>query len=215
MEPVVALRVAGSSALNPLPVHHERVNDAFATRLHAHRADLLRIARLQLRDADAAEDAVQETLIAALRSRATFAGQATLKTWLVGILKFKIVDALRRSAREPLPASSLKAELDAKDLDRLFDEHGVWQHKPAAWHDPQNQVQQADFLRVLELCLTRVPRNSARVFMLRELFGLESEEICELLSLSRSNLGVLLYRARLSLRRCLESSWFTPAENSA
>jgi len=184
------------------------MSESFVAEIHAHRDELLRIARLQLRDADTAEDVVQETLLAALRSQASFGGRATLKSWLVGILKFKVIDALRRRARGPIPASDLAAEADDTDLQRWFDRDGVWEHKPVAWHEPHARAHEADFLRVLEACLTRVPPNSARAFMLRELLGLETDEICGLLSVSKSNLGVLLYRARLSLRGCLELNWF-------
>lgn len=191
------------------------MNDTFVAEIHAHRADLLRIARLQLRDKDLAEDVVQETLLAAIQSRASFGGQAKLMTWLVGILKFKVIDALRRRARDPLPVSSLAGEIEVADLDCLFDKEGVWHSKPSAWGDPQLHLHQADFLRVLELCLTKVPPNSARVFILRELFELDTEEICRLLSVSKSNLGVLLFRARISLRRCLELNWFHHTQGAA
>lgn len=189
--------------------------DALVREINASRADLLRIARFQLRDADLAEDVVQETLLAAMKSRARFAGRAKLMTWLIGILKFKVLDALRRSRRDPIPLSDLVPELETADLDGLFDEGGTWRDKPVPWPDPHASVQQHDFLRVLEMCLTRLPPNSARVFMLREIFGLESREICRVMSLTRSNLGVLLFRARLSLRQCLDSKWFAPAQESS
>ncbi|MGH8526023.1 MAG: RNA polymerase subunit sigma, partial [Gammaproteobacteria bacterium] len=106
-------------------------------------------------------------LLAAMQSQASFAGKAKLGTWLIGILKFTIIDALRRSARDPVPVSSLSSEIDTRDLDRLFDAEGMWQSKPATWADPQGHLHQAEFLQVLELCLSKLPPNSARVFMLR------------------------------------------------
>lgn len=167
----------------------------------------MRIARLQLRDAHAAEDVVQETLLAALRSAPTFSGRSSVKTWLVGILRFKIVDLLRARARTPMNATDLGAELKTDDLDALFDSTGTWIEKPREWGDPDRAVAQADFQRVLELCLSRLPELAARVFMLRELFELDAEEVCRLAAVKRNHLNVLLYRARLSLRGCLETRW--------
>src|SRR5262252_3644550 len=97
----------------------------FASRVNGHRAYLLRVAALQLRDGDLAEDVVQETLVAALQSETTFSGRSSLKTWLTGILKHKIVDAIRRKSREPALAS-LDEECQLEDLDALFDETGHW-----------------------------------------------------------------------------------------
>lgn len=179
----------------------------FSADVHAFRPDLLRIAKLQLRDADAAEDVVQETVLAAFQSRRTFTGKSKLKTWLIGILKFKIIDALRIRVRQPVPSSQLDAELEIEDINALFDSDGIWRNKPGVWENPESEARQRDFMKVMELCLEKLPPNSARVFMLRELFELDTDEICALMSFSRNHLGVLLYRARMSLRGCLEVNW--------
>src|SRR6266436_6563886 len=97
----------------------------FASRIHSHRPYLLRVAVLQLRDGDLAEDVVQETLVAALHGEAGFSGRSSLKTWLTGILKHKIVDAIRKRSREPA-MSSLDEECQIDDFDPLFDETGHW-----------------------------------------------------------------------------------------
>ncbi len=179
----------------------------FSAEVHAYRADLLHIAKLQLRDADTAEDVVQETVLAAFQSRQAFAGKSKLKTWLIGILKFKIIDALRVRSRQPVPAANLKAELNIEDIDALFDSDGIWRNKPSTWEDPESETRQRDFMKIMELCLEKLPPNSARVFMLRELFELDADEVCALTSFSHNHLGVLLYRARMSLRGCLEVNW--------
>jgi RNA polymerase sigma-70 factor, ECF subfamily len=179
----------------------------FNAEVHTHRPDLLRIAKLQLRDDDLAADVVQETVLAAFQSQQTFDGQSKLKTWLVGILKHKIIDALRGRRRQPVPASQLNAELDIEDIEALFDSEGIWRDKPRAWDDPESAAQQRDFMTVMEFCLNRLPPHTARVFMLRELFELDTDEICTITSFSRNHLGVLLYRARMSLRGCLETNW--------
>lgn len=181
--------------------------DELVQEIGSHRGDLLRLARLQLRDAHLAEDVVQETLLAAFRSASSYEGRAKVKTWLVGILKFKIIDALRARSRAPTPVSDLAAELDTADLDALFDEGGTWRAKPREWEDPSHGVAQEDFERVLDGCLSKLPDHSARAFMLREMLGLATEEICGVLGVTRNNLNVLLYRGRLSLRRCLEIHW--------
>lgn len=201
-------------ALHPAVMRPDMPGTFFAE-VYAHRTDLLRIARLQLRDEHLAADVVQETFLAALKSGQTFAGKSKLKTWLIGILKFKIADALRSRARDPVSISDLTSDLeeetDTQDIDALFDEQGLWRSQPKDWDDPAFIASQRDFLRIMDLCLEKLPPNTARVFMLRELFGMESEEICDVASISHNHLGVLLYRARMSLRRCLEINWLSPA----
>jgi len=162
---------------------------------------------LQLRNATAAEDVVQETLLAAIQSAASFAGQSSVKTWLVGILKHKIIDAIRRRAREqPLEAAADDAALD--ELGAVFAEDGHFREPPAEWGNPEAALAERKFFAVLERCLEGLPKNAARVFMLREVMGLETDEICKELSITPSNCWVLLYRARVALRACLEQRWF-------
>ena len=98
----------------------------FAAELQIHRSYLLRVAQLQLRDRDSAEDVVQDTLLAALAGRDGFTGKSSVKTWLTGILKHKIVDAIRRKQRDPILESSLPEEIDLEDFDGLFKENGAW-----------------------------------------------------------------------------------------
>jgi RNA polymerase sigma-70 factor (ECF subfamily) len=173
--------------------------------LESHRAALLRFAMLQLRDRARAEDAVQETMVAALQGKAGFAGQSSARTWLVGILKHKIVDQLRRAARErPLEAG--EDALD--DVDALFREDGHFENPPIDWNDPEGALGRREFFEVLERCLQGLPPATARVFLLREVMGLETAEICRELSISASNCWVMLYRARMGLRECLERRWF-------
>src|SRR5712672_2352018 len=99
----------------------------FAAQIHAHRGYLLRVAVLQLRNDELAEDVVQDTLLAALQGKAGFSGRSSLKTWLTGILKHKIVDAIRRKSREPM-LSSLDDECQIDEFDALFDESGHWEN---------------------------------------------------------------------------------------
>jgi RNA polymerase sigma-70 factor, ECF subfamily len=181
---------------------------AFAAELDTHRRYLLRVARLQLRDADLAEDVVQETLVAALSAQSGFTGKSSVKTWLTGILKHKIVDAIRQKQRQPVFEASFAEETDLDEFDPLFKDNGAWDAKPADWGDPENALSRRQFFDMLELCLEKLPPNTARVFMMREVMELESDEICKELTITANNLWVILYRARMALRQCLEQNWF-------
>jgi len=176
------------------------MND-FRSRVEGERAYLLRYASLQLRDPHAAEDAVQETLLAALAGEASFAGRSNLRTWLTGILKHKIIDAIRRLSRE-------STTMDLEDLDALFAEDGHWVDPPAAWADPDASLEQKRFFAALEACLERLPQKIAQAFMMREHLGFETAEICKELAITPTHCWVLLYRARMALRECLEKDWF-------
>jgi RNA polymerase sigma-70 factor (ECF subfamily) len=182
----------------------------FSRDLDQHRGYLLRVARLQLRDEAQAEDVVQETLLAALAGSG-FSGRSSLRTWLTGILKHKIVDAIRRKQREPTVASAfgdMETELDIEDFDALFNERGGWDSKPADWGNPEEALDRRQFLEMIEFCLEKLPPNTGRAFMMREVMDLETDEICKELSITANNLWVILYRARMALRLCLEQNWF-------
>ena len=181
----------------------------FTVELDRHRRYLIRIAQLQLRDADLAEDVVQETLVAALGARDGFSGRSSVKTWLTGILKHKIVDAIRQKQRQPVTAATFDDETDREAFDPLFKDDGSWAAPPADWGDPENALARREFMDVMELCLERLPPNTARVFVMREVMELETEEICKELAITANNLWVILYRAQMVLRQCLEQDWFT------
>jgi RNA polymerase sigma-70 factor (ECF subfamily) len=166
----------------------------------------LRFALLRLRDRSAAEDAVQEALLAAIQGAGRFAGQSSVRTWLVGILKHKIVDSIRKSAREPI--SEFSGEAGAEDLDAYFETDGHFIDPPEAWEDPERALEERRFFEALERCLASLPKATASAFTLRELMGLDTEEICKELGISASNCWVMLYRARMNLRTCLERTWF-------
>lgn len=192
----------------------DTVPPPFADDLMALRSDLLRFARLQLRDSGSAEDAVQDTLIAALNGSRQFESRSSLKTWVFAILRNKIVDLIRSRWRE-VPASGL-ADDEAGDealTAELFDQRGHWQAeaRPGQWHDPEESFEQQQFWAVFEICLDHLPEKTARVFMARELLGLETDEICKEYAVSSSNCWVLLHRARMALRVCLEQKWFAGA----
>ena len=175
--------------------------------LESHRSALLRYAMAQLRDESHAEDCVQETLSAAIQNADRFGGNSAVRTWLIGILKHKILDHFRRASRER-PLARADEETDLEDLDALFKHDGHYVERPAPWLDPEQALSQREFFDVLEGCMDRLPKNTALVFKMREIMGIEVEEICTELSITANNCWVLLYRARMALRACLEQRWF-------
>ena len=177
------------------------------------RRDLLRFAELQLRDQSAAEDTVQEALTAAFSGQDRFTGRAALKTWVFAILKNKIVDTLRHRQRTaPITSLIPDDEEEGDDFAVLFNPGHHWNpaDRPQAWGDPETTFAQQQFWVVFETCLTRLPENTARVFMMREFLGLETLDICLELALTTNHCHVILHRARMGLRLCLEQRWFTP-----
>ena len=186
-----------------------------ADALVAIRRDMLRFAELQLRDPHAAEDVVQESIEAALRRASTFSGQATLKTWVFAILKNKIIDHVRQRNRS-IAVSSLVEEGEQweEKLHELFTAKGFWkaETRPVAWPEPEESMASRQFWTVFEICLTRLPEQTARVFMMREFLGFESGEICEQVGLTTTNCHVILHRARMRLRQCLEAGWGRPGD---
>ncbi|WP_417617053.1 sigma-70 family RNA polymerase sigma factor [Oceanisphaera sp.] len=172
------------------------------------RRQMLRFATLQLKDAQLAEDAVQEALLGAFKYADSFNGRAAYKNWVFAILKHKIVDVIRKNQRL-VTLTSLGAD-DSNDLEeQLFNRFGMWHkaERPVEWSAPESSQEDDEFWTLFELCLDKLPPNQGRTFMMREFIGLESREICLELDLTVSNLNVLLYRARLRLRECLENTW--------
>lgn len=177
-----------------------------------HRVYLFRYAVLQLRDKTVAEDVVQETLLAAIENRAQFSGRSSAKTWLTGILKHKIIDQIRRRSREAQVYTSVEPG-DEFDIDALFARDGRhWDEPNRNWGDPVATLEQKRFWEVLEMCMKLMPIKTARVFMMREFLGLTTDDICKDLEITSTNCWVMLYRARMSLRQCLQMKWFDREE---
>jgi RNA polymerase sigma-70 factor (ECF subfamily) len=173
------------------------------------RVQLVKFARIHLRQDAAVEDVVQETLIALLEHPERFAGQSSLRTYAIGILKHKIVDVMRRGKREvALHETDDDAATDMAAFDALFDESGHFREKPSDWGDPHATFQQKQFFEVLEVCVERLPAKVAQIFMMREWLELDTEEICQELDVTATNAWVMLYRARMRLRECLQLNWF-------
>lgn len=171
---------------------------------------LYRYALVRLRDEYLAEDAVQETLLAALSAKGgrEFAAKSAARTWLIGILKHKIVDHFRRSRREEqLPDGDIADDPVEPGMDEFFAEDGHWMEPPSSLGNPAALLEQHQFWLVMQSCLDRLPKALARVFLLREIEEKENEEICKELEITATNAWVMLYRARMGLRKCLEMNW--------
>lgn len=172
------------------------------------REEMVRFATLQLRDATLAEDVVHEAINAAL-SADTFSGRGSLKSWVFAILRNKIIDVIRERSRHPTESFSE----EQSDHEDPFDARGHWKkaHIPTDWGRPETVVANQQFWVVFELCLNRLPENTARVFMMREHLGLELKEVCKELAITDKNAWVIMHRARMQLRQCLEINFITGA----
>jgi RNA polymerase sigma-70 factor (ECF subfamily) len=171
---------------------------------------LYRYAIFRLHDASLAEDVVQETLLAALQAYGNFAGRGSERTWLVGILKHKVTDHFRRTSREATVIES-EEQFDHAEFFRQgeWTDHWKVEYAPVEWHaNPEELLEQGEFWEVFSQCLQPLPARISSAFTLREVDGLASEEICEILNVTVNNLWVMLHRARMHLRRCIEVNWF-------
>lgn len=177
------------------------------------RVYLLKFARLQLRNEAWAEDAVSETMLAAIAKPQAFGGRAQLRTWLVGVLKHKIVDCLRANLREPNVADMRGDAADDMSEGELIDavgfkQDGHFANQPADWGHPDQDLSQRQFMAVMDACIAKLPAVQGRLFLMREWLELDAEEVCKTLNITSTNLYVQLHRARLKLRECLQLNWF-------
>ncbi len=163
----------------------------------------------RLKNPASAEDVVQETFLAALKSQKHFSGKSSARTWLIGILKHKIVDLIRKESREqPID------EIETMEIseEKFFDRKGKWSIAPAEWQvHPGKALEQKEFMGVLATCLKQLPERLHRLFVLRELEDQETDVICKDLDITPTNLWVMLYRARMRLRGCITENWFEAA----
>jgi RNA polymerase sigma-70 factor (ECF subfamily) len=163
---------------------------------------LFQFALARVKDASIAEDLLQETFLAALNARDRFGGRSSEKTWLFGILKHKVVDHFRKS-KSTVYARDLVGDPD--NVDAFFNARGGWRDRPAHWRTHPGRVQETrEFLDHFYRCLSGLPQRSADAFVFREIDGMSTEEICGHLGITANNCWVMLYRARMLLRKCLE-----------
>jgi len=197
--------------MSDLPATDPRLSD-----IEAQRPYLMRYAMAQLRDPLLAEEAVQEALLAAVEGVASFRGHSTLRTWVTSILRYKIADQQRKAVQERSRMETGDADSydDEAWLDELFDETGHWRDPPQAWANPEAALEQRRFWEAFERCLERLPARGGRVFFKREVMGEDTDDICRAEGISVANCWVILHRARLGLRSCLELHWFGTADGA-
>ncbi|APE30188.1 RNA polymerase subunit sigma [Halomonas aestuarii] len=182
--------------------------EARLQRLTAVRPRLVSFALMHLRDRSQAEDAVQEAMMSAIEKNDSFAGRSGYETWVFGILKYKILDAMRAQKRQGR-WQPLEDEGDDDAIDRQFQQNGRWREdaRPSGWGEPETAFENDHFWQVFDACMIALPENAARVFSLRELMGLSTDDICRELGIKENNCWVMLHRARLKLRACIEQGW--------
>ena len=177
------------------------------------RQQMIKFATLQLSDQHLAEDAVQDALIGALKNQQTFTRQSALKTWVFAILKHKIIDLIRSNSRL-VSSSSLQINDDEDHIveawDQPFNSRGHWHlaEQPTPWQQPADSLAKDQFWLIFEACLNALPAQYSKAYMMREFIGLTTQEICLETNTSENSLNVLLYRARMKLRHCLQENWF-------
>ena len=180
-------------------------SDAWQQLVNRYQGRLLAFARSRSVNRSDAEDLVQETFLAALKARDRFAGRSSDRTWLVGILRHKIYDHLRRVCRErPVYADAQTARSDHE----AWDDSVLWAHEVAGeCLEPSRRMELAELREALEMALGRLPARIAQVFQLYEIEERPNREVCEQLKISESNLWVMLHRARKQLRDQLAGWW--------
>jgi len=201
--------------MTPEPEHPEEFSDLEINGdrwLDLYGSDLYRIACSVVRDPDQAEDLVQETLLSALESRHQLRSSMTEKKWLLGILRHKIVDHLRRESRYRHPDDLVTDDGDSTEIWDFFFVRGKWVSPPSSWSDPEKSLEEKRFWNAFEECLSRLPLPLAHLFVLKNLEDTPTEILCKEFGITPTNLWVRLHRARLVLRGCLEHQWFDPAE---
>lgn len=169
--------------------------------LHRHRPWLVQQALWRTGDPTCSEDLAQEVLIAAWNGRDSLT-QEPSRGWLAGILRHKVADHWRRVGHlREVDACEGSCDLDS------FDESGHWARKPSSWGNPEDALMSEGFWKVLEMCSRIMPPVQYRAFVLREIDDAPVESICQELSISANHCHVLLHRARLRLRGCVDQNW--------
>ncbi len=168
---------------------------------------LFRFALFRVSQREIAEELVQDTFLAAHVAKERFEQRSSVKTWLVTILKNKIIDHFRKASREhEVSAESVGSE---EAVNAAFNRIGIWSIWLNEWDStPERLLEQKDFLTRLEQCVAKLPERLKRVFIARAVDDVETEELCKEMNISANNLWVMLYRARMQLRQCLDLTWF-------
>ena len=166
---------------------------------------LYRYAQSRLRDPNAAEEVVQETFVAGVRYQAQFQGSGSERSWLLGILKRKIIDYVRMRTRHAPNKHSVD---DADPTAELFDENGRWKKGVLSDFSPDQAMSARELWQIVRDCLEHLPKSQADVFVLSVMEEIDTSEICRQLNITPSNMWVRLHRARLGLAKCVGAKWY-------
>lgn len=180
---------------------------ALESQLPALRQRLIRHARYALQDDGLAEDLVQDTLMVVVEQHARRRGESSLLTWATAILKNKVADWYRSPTRKRMVYIGTDNDRGNSAIDALYSADGAYVEPVPAWQQPDNRIEQRQMMTVLERCVSCLPRQTGRVFMMREWLGFETAEICERLGVSAENCRTILHRARMALRDCMQRDW--------
>jgi RNA polymerase sigma-70 factor, ECF subfamily len=167
--------------------------------------DLFKYAYFRVNNKTKAEDLVQETFLAALKSKNNFSGKSSEKTWFIGILKHKIIDFYRVKHREK-PLTDIEGEEGY--FSEKFTEKGMWKKPPLDWGDPSHLLEKKEFWETIHKCIDDLPEKLQTVYVMREIDEKSTKEVCNNFDVSATNMSVILHRARMKLRDCMEFKWF-------
>jgi RNA polymerase sigma-70 factor (ECF subfamily) len=170
--------------------------------------DLFKFAYFRVNNQTKAEDLVQETFLAALKARGNYKGNSSEKTWLIAILKHKVMDYYRVKNREK-PLSDM---VEHGEENALFNEKGHWKKAPLDWGDPTQILEKKEFWEIINGCIKNLPQKLHSVYVMREIDEESTKEVCKNFDLSATNMSVIIHRARAKLRSCMESKWFNDKE---
>jgi len=188
-----------------MQVGGERSTSDPHTWLTEHGDYLYRFAMARLHHEDLAADMVQETLLAGCKGFDKFAGNSSVRTWLTGILKHKIIDHIRREIR----GRKIVDAIEHDPTSAYFNANGSWSDAPSAWKDnPESLLNSEQFSATLESCISKLPEKQQLVFRLRDVLGEDTPTVCKACDITSTHLHVLLHRARHALRICLNKHWF-------
>ena len=173
-----------------------------------HADALFKFAVLRVANRETAKDLVQETFLSALQNHDSFRGESSEKTWLISILKNKIIDYYRkRKTDKSIPLIDNDGE---SELDKYFDEEGEWKQsaQPVSWSGTgYHSLRSKEFLEIFQRCLAKLSEHGRVIFTSKYIDELESEEICKQLDVTTSNYWVIMHRTKLQLRQCVEKNW--------
>jgi len=166
---------------------------------------MYRYTYVRLKDHAVAEDIVQETFLAAMKAQERYQGRSSERSWLMGILRHKLIDYLRKAARE---VKMDDEQLEGFEDSLMFKEVGIPHWRPPKWQfNPRKVFEQKEFWDVFSGCLAKLDKRMNMAFTMKELEDMSTEEVCQALGVEPTYLWVILYRARNSLKGCLEKNW--------